>query len=116
VQPCFLFIGDAFEQDARFRLAKSLLLDTLRGEEVDEMNLMSLSRVIVCTAVDADALKFRHYAISLKKSGTRVCSFEACACHSTLHRCSVAVGVTDTHVIGSCTRSWRVHVLWHRSL
>ena len=73
MQPCFLFVGDAFERDERHKLAKSLLIDVFRGQEVSEMTLMSLSHVIVCTATGQADLKLRHYAVLLKKSGTRVC-------------------------------------------
>jgi ribosome production factor 2 len=72
VQPCFLFVGEPFERDERFKLVKSLLVDTFRGQEITEMNLMSVSHVIVCMAAGDAEIKLRHYAVLLKKSGTRV--------------------------------------------
>ena len=38
-QPCFVFAGEQFENDADFRLAKSMLLDMFRGRLVDNINL-----------------------------------------------------------------------------
>jgi hypothetical protein len=39
VQPCFAFVGEQFESDADFRLAKSMLLDLFRGRLVENINL-----------------------------------------------------------------------------
>jgi hypothetical protein len=33
-QPAVLFVGDRFENDADFKLAKSMLLDMFRGKQV----------------------------------------------------------------------------------
>ena len=72
VQPCFVFIGAAFESDERFKLAKSMLLDLFRGQEVAEMSLMAISHVYVCSAADPNLIRLRHYAVRLLKSGTKV--------------------------------------------
>lgn len=34
LQPAILFVGDRFESDADFKLAKSMLLDMFRGKQV----------------------------------------------------------------------------------
>lgn len=39
VQPCFVFVGEQFDNVPEFRLAKSLLLDLFRGRVVDGINL-----------------------------------------------------------------------------
>ena len=38
-QPCFAFVGEQFESDPDFRLAKSMLLDLFRGRLVENINL-----------------------------------------------------------------------------
>ena len=38
-QPCFVFVGEQFDNVPEFRLAKSLLLDVFRGRVVDGINL-----------------------------------------------------------------------------
>lgn len=39
LQPCFAFAGEQFENDADFKLAKSMILDLFRGRLVDDINL-----------------------------------------------------------------------------
>ena len=112
-QPCFVFVGEQFDNVPEFRLAKSLLLDVFRGRVVDGINLkvrntvpaelclkpfmeyllsafcmlwsqtllqnpsvvllcwQGITNAIFVTALDK-AILLRQYAISLKKSGTRV--------------------------------------------
>ena len=38
-QPCFVFVGEQFENVPEFRLAKSVLLDFFRGRLVEGINL-----------------------------------------------------------------------------
>ena len=38
-QPCLLFAGSAFESSPAHKLARSILLDTLRGQVVDSLDL-----------------------------------------------------------------------------
>ncbi len=38
-QPCFVFVGEQFENVPEFKLAKSMLLDFFRGRQVDGINL-----------------------------------------------------------------------------
>ncbi|XP_024543972.1 ribosome production factor 2 homolog [Selaginella moellendorffii] len=70
-KPCFAFIGEAFESDEKCRQFKEMMLDFFRGEEVDRINLAGLDRVFVCVATATKVL-FRHCAIRLMKSGTKV--------------------------------------------
>eukprot|EP00808_Paulinella_micropora_P030842 g74998.t1 len=70
-KPAFIFQGEAFESDDSLKLLKNLLLDFFRGEVLDKINLASLDRLLVITAQNGKAL-FRHYAVLLKKSGSRI--------------------------------------------
>jgi len=70
-KPCFIFVGDEFDNNTDMAMAKNLLLDWFRGEPLEKVNLAGLDRVIVCTAVSGKIF-FRHYALQLKKSGTRL--------------------------------------------
>jgi ribosome production factor 2 len=70
-KPCFAFIGEAFEARPEFRHLKELLVDLFRGEVVETLNLQGLDRVFLCTAA-GDKVLFRHCAIRLKKSGSKV--------------------------------------------
>ena len=67
-----VFCGEKFESVPALKLAKSLLLDTFRGLQVDHINLAGLDRVLVATAVDDTHLLLRQYVIKMKKSGTRI--------------------------------------------
>lgn len=69
-KPIFVFNGEPFENNPDFQAFKNILLDYFRGEVLDKINLASLDRLIVCTAVN-DQVFFRHYGILLKKSGTK---------------------------------------------
>lgn len=70
MKPCFIFQGEAFEQNEDAKKLSNLLLDIFRGEELKEINLAGLEHIIICTAVGG-VIHFRHYAILLKKSGTK---------------------------------------------
>lgn len=70
-KPMFIFAGDKFENEPEFKLAKSLLLDLFRGHEVDRINLKGLDNVIFVAAA-AGKILFRYYAVSFKKSGSKV--------------------------------------------
>ncbi|CAI5956923.1 unnamed protein product [Closterium sp. NIES-65] len=100
-KPCFCFIGTEFDNDPAAVQLKSLLLDYFRGEVAATVDLAGLDRVFVCAAqngkvsneVFCNCLKlrhgdeiriclkrsdngtkvlFRHCAIRLKRSGTKV--------------------------------------------
>jgi len=70
-KPCFIFQGQEFEQNSDFKRICNLLLDFFRGLQVESVNLAGLDHVIVCSSVK-EQIFFRRYAISLKKSGTRI--------------------------------------------
>mmetsp|Transcript_28668 Transcript_28668/g.39599 ORF Transcript_28668/g.39599 Transcript_28668/m.39599 type:complete len:339 (-) Transcript_28668:366-1382(-) len=70
-KPCVLFMGDKFESQPELRACKSLLLDLLRGLEVDAVSLMGLDRVIVI-AETGGKVYFRQCYMKFKKSGTTV--------------------------------------------
>lgn len=92
-KPCLLFVGGAFESDPALATAKSLLLDLFRGRVVSKINLAGVDRLLVVVASDSSSasasasasasgdgagssnrkeIAIRQYAVSLKKSGTRV--------------------------------------------
>mmetsp|Transcript_22064 Transcript_22064/g.61231 ORF Transcript_22064/g.61231 Transcript_22064/m.61231 type:complete len:328 (-) Transcript_22064:163-1146(-) len=70
-KPMFVFAGDKFDNVMEYKMMKSLLLDLFRGQEVDRVNLKGLDNVIFVAAA-AGRVMFRVYAVSLKKSGTKV--------------------------------------------
>ncbi|EIE24419.1 Brix-domain-containing protein [Coccomyxa subellipsoidea C-169] len=70
-KPCFAFVGEQFESDPDFRLAKSMLLDLFRGRLVESINLKGVDHVIFVAAMDRKLL-LRPYAIRFKKSGTKI--------------------------------------------
>eukprot|EP00873_Tetraselmis_striata_P021920 jgi/Tetstr1/442184/TSEL_030335.t1 len=70
-KPMFVFAGEQFENDPQYRMVKSLLLDTFRGIEVDNINLKGLDSVIFVTVAGGRVL-FRNYAVGMRKSGSRV--------------------------------------------
>lgn len=69
-KPMFIFQGEEFDTNADAAMLKGLMLDFFRGEVIENVNLAGLSRVIVCTA-QSGIFYFRHYGVTLKKSGTR---------------------------------------------
>jgi len=70
-RPCFLFIGDEFQQKEDYKKLSNLLLDFYEGVRAEVVNLAGLEFVIVCTAA-TDRIYLRTYKILLKKSGTRI--------------------------------------------
>lgn len=70
-KPCFIFAGQPFEMSPKHKLAKNVLLDLFRGQQVDNINLKGLDHIFLVAAAE-DALHLRHYAIRLKKSGTKI--------------------------------------------
>ena len=64
----FLFQSDLFQYSSPHVLAKNLILDFFRGEEVNSINLTGLSYVIAVTAIGSDTdlkpiLNFRVYGL-----------------------------------------------------
>ena len=48
-KPMFSFVGDGWEQNADHKKLQNLLIDWFRGEPVNNMALIGLDHVIVCT-------------------------------------------------------------------
>jgi len=71
-KPCFSVIGSEFHNDEKYSLAANLIIDFFRGPIVDHINLKGLEHVISLSVSGNGNLQFRHYAIIMKKSGTRV--------------------------------------------
>ncbi|KAF6250832.1 Brix domain-containing protein [Scenedesmus sp. NREL 46B-D3] len=73
-KPAVLFVGERFDSEPDFKMAKSMLLDMLRGRQVEQVNLAGLDRVVVAYAAGASerSLLLRQYRIAFKKSGTKV--------------------------------------------
>ena len=69
-KPCFVFAGQEFETKTDYAALKSMILDIFRGRVVDRINLKGLDRVISVVAADG-VVRFRHYAVAMKKSGTK---------------------------------------------
>ncbi|GMH16808.1 hypothetical protein Nepgr_018649 [Nepenthes gracilis] len=71
-KPFIAFIGEGFENVEELKHFKEVLLDLLRGEVVENLNLAGLDHIYVCTAVSSSRVFFSHCALRLKKSGTIV--------------------------------------------
>lgn len=65
-------MGDKFESVPELAAAKSLLLDLVRGQVVDSLNLAGLDRVLLVVARDDRKILLRQYSMKYKKSGGRV--------------------------------------------
>jgi len=70
-KPCFLFVGEEWQQKEEFKKLANLLLDFYKGSKADQVNLAGLEYVFVCTSTEGKVY-FRTYKILLKKSGTRI--------------------------------------------
>jgi len=70
-KPCFVFIGEEFQQNGPYKKLASILLDFFRGEQMSMINLVGLDHVIICTVIEG-IVDFRRYAVILKKSGTKL--------------------------------------------
>ncbi|KAM5559583.1 ribosome production factor 2 [Rosa sericea] len=71
-KPFICFIGEGFESVQELKHLKEVLLDLLRGEVVEKLNLAGLDRVYLCTAISANKVILTQCALRLKKSGTVV--------------------------------------------
>ncbi|KAM2878210.1 hypothetical protein FF1_013833 [Malus domestica] len=71
-KPFVCFIGEGFESAGELQHLKEVLLDLLRGEVVEKLNLAGLDRVYVCTAISSKKVVLTQCALRLKKSGTVV--------------------------------------------
>ncbi|XP_057536917.1 ribosome production factor 2 homolog [Amaranthus tricolor] len=75
-KPLIAFVGEGFESVDELKHLKEVLLDLLRGEVIDNLNLAGVDRIYVCTAVSANRVYLSHCALRLKKSGTIVPKIE----------------------------------------
>jgi len=71
-KPCFTVIGPQFQLDEKYTTAANLIVDFFRGKIVKNINLKGLDHVISLSVGEDGTIFFRHYAIHMKKSGTRV--------------------------------------------
>ncbi|KAL9245239.1 hypothetical protein vseg_018914 [Gypsophila vaccaria] len=71
-KPLIAFVGEGFESNEELKHLKEVLLDLLRGEVVDKLNLAGVDRIYVCTAVSANKVFLTQCGLRLKKSGTSV--------------------------------------------
>ncbi len=71
MRPCFVFCGDEFDQNPVFKRLANLFLDFFGGRPTNMINLRGLENVVVLTAVGG-VIDFRHYSVTLQKSGERV--------------------------------------------
>ncbi|KAK6945225.1 Brix domain [Dillenia turbinata] len=75
-KPFIAFIGEGFENVEELKHLKEMLLELLRGEVVENLNLAGVDRAYVCTAVSSNRVFFTHCALRLKKSGSIVPKME----------------------------------------
>ncbi|KAI4364214.1 hypothetical protein MLD38_020336 [Melastoma candidum] len=71
-KPFIVFVGEGFESSEELKHLKEVLLDLLRGEVVENLNLSGIDRAYVCTALSLNRVYLTHCALRLKKSGTIV--------------------------------------------
>jgi len=71
-KPCFTIIGPLFQTETNYSIAANLIVDFFRGKIVDNINLKGLENVISLSVGPDGAILFRHYAIHMKKSESRV--------------------------------------------
>ncbi|XP_031270921.1 ribosome production factor 2 homolog [Pistacia vera] len=71
-KPFVCFIGEGFESVEELKHLKDVLVDLLRGEVIENLNLAGVDRAYVCTASSSNRVFFTHCALRLKKSGTIV--------------------------------------------
>jgi len=71
-KPCFTVMGSLFQNDEKYALAANLFIDFFRGQVTNNINLKGLEHVISLSASDKGIIQLRHYAIIMKKSGSRI--------------------------------------------
>jgi len=70
-KPAFVFTGSEFVNHEAVQKLGNIFLDMFRGHELNFLNLAGIDHVISLTS-NQDKVFFRHYNISLKKSGSNV--------------------------------------------
>lgn len=71
-KPMIAFVGEGFENVEELKHLKEVLLDLLRGEVVENLNLAGVDRAYICTATSSNRVFLSHCGLRLKKSGTNV--------------------------------------------
>jgi ribosome production factor 2 len=71
-KPCFVISGPEFDNNDSLRNIANLIVDFFRGTVVDNINIAGIDHVIALSAKGSSAIYFRHYSITLKKSGTKI--------------------------------------------
>ncbi|PON52952.1 Brix domain containing protein [Trema orientale] len=71
-KPFIAFIGEGFDSSEELKHLKEVLLDLLRGEVIENLNLAGVDRAYVCTATSSNKVFLSHCALRLKKSGSIV--------------------------------------------
>ncbi|KAL2892566.1 Ribosome production factor 2-like protein [Bienertia sinuspersici] len=71
-KPLIAFVGEGFESVDELKHLKEVLIDLLRGEVIENLNLAGVDRCYICTAVSPKKVFLSHCALKLKKSGTIV--------------------------------------------
>jgi len=69
-KPCFMFVGEEWDQTEELKTLRNIFLDFFRGAVVETINLAGLEHVIVCTTVN-EKVFFRVYRVILKRSGLK---------------------------------------------
>uniref|UniRef100_A0A6B2LAR3 Ribosome production factor 2 homolog n=1 Tax=Arcella intermedia TaxID=1963864 RepID=A0A6B2LAR3_9EUKA len=75
-KPCFVISGPEFLNDSKYMLIANMFVDFFRGKIVESINLKGLDHVIALSVDKDGAILFRHYAITMKKSDTKVPTVE----------------------------------------
>jgi len=70
-KPAFIFTGSEFLNQEPVQKLGNIFLDMFRGHELNYLNLAGIDHVIALTSHE-NKIFFRHYSISLKKSGANV--------------------------------------------
>jgi ribosome production factor 2 len=72
-KPLLVFRGEGWESDEELQHIRTLLIDLYRGTVVDELDLAGIDHAyFFATAGPGCPIDVRHFAVQMKKSGTRV--------------------------------------------
>jgi len=75
-KPCFVVSGPEFLNDSKYMLIANMFVDFFRGKIVESINLKGLDHVISLSVDKDGTILFRHYAITMSKSETKVPNVE----------------------------------------
>jgi ribosome production factor 2 len=71
-KPLLVFLGKQWSSDALYTRIENYFIDFFRGTKFDMISLAGIDNVLVFSVVDSK-IYIRGYAVSFKKSGTKVC-------------------------------------------